>query len=104
MDVIVEINVFYPDPQARCNPADVTSGKFKIAHHCITSSLSKMQTGDFITTDDCWRRVAETRVIVGVLARGALCSARQRCAQTLRRALTRLRSKPRSRWKPHCTH
>src|SRR6266496_4472021 len=41
MDVIVDINVFYSDLQARWIPADVTSGKFKIAHHCITSSYRK---------------------------------------------------------------
>jgi hypothetical protein len=38
MDVIVDINVFYSDLQARW----ITSGKFKIVHHCVTSSLSKM--------------------------------------------------------------
>src|ERR1700739_1308607 len=39
MDVIVDVNVFYFDLQARWISANSTSGKLKIVHHCRTSSV-----------------------------------------------------------------
>jgi hypothetical protein len=33
MDVVIDVNVLYSDPQARWISADITNGKLKIKHH-----------------------------------------------------------------------
>jgi hypothetical protein len=99
MDVIVDINIFYRDLQARWVPR--RCHLWQVQNRASLHNLQFVE--NVFTTEYCGRRVAETPVTVGALARGALFRARQKCAQTLIRARTRPRSGLLSRWKNLCT-
>jgi hypothetical protein len=37
VDVVVNINILYSDPQTRWISEEVTSGELELEHHCVTS-------------------------------------------------------------------
>jgi len=81
MDVIVDINVFYSDPQTCWIPTDITSRKLKIAHHCVTSSSVDNVNSKLSHQHDYWWTVPETSLdCLGSRALRALLSNTEMCS------------------------